>query len=373
MIRFMKRQKATLLLSLTTLLILSIACGSGSSYDGEGIGGPADTTFDQVIGEIERGLETNLRSPQGLLYTSTTDKSFLSETIGLEMLWWVIKEDKNNFDKQLALLKKYFISPGGLLYWKLTNKLKPYYANASIDDLRVCKALILAHKKWGDSTYLDTAKQIADGLLKYCVKDYVLLDGASWQSGGVYGGIKIVGVTGQITLSYPDLETLILLKELNNEWQKVAQRTTGIVLLGALLKEHDVYWAYDLTKESYYDLGEENLINVFLHLFHLSSIGSIPINNVSYFASKVREEKGIFINGVDENIAVYAIASLVFHYSGFQEEADFCLKKLLEFRLENGLLGYLINGGQVNAWAFDNLLALISINTIAKSKTDILK
>jgi len=232
--------KKGMFLTLLAIVLLSLACGSGNSYNG-GIGDAAEPTFYQLKEDIARGLET-LRSPQGLLYTSTTEKSFLSETIGLEMLWRVMIEDKANFDKQYALLKKYFISPGGLLYWKLSANLKPSNANASVDDLRVCKALLLAYKKWGDSNYLSAAKQIADGLLKYCVKDYILLDGASWQSGGIYGGVKITGVINQITLSYPDIETMILLRDINGEWLKVAQKTAGVVLLGATLKEHDVYW-----------------------------------------------------------------------------------------------------------------------------------
>jgi len=44
------------------------------------------------------------------------------------------------------------------------------------------------------------------------------------------------------------------------------------------------------------------------------------------------------------------------------------LKKLFDFRLDNGLLGYLLDGGKVNAWAFDNLLALISLEIAMKSK-----
>lgn len=364
---FLEKRKEVIAIFLATILTISLSCSSGSSYNG-GLGGTDIVTFDQVKTEIERGLESTLRSPQGLLYTSTTDKSFLSETIGLEMLWRVMKEDKNGFDKQLALLKKYFISPIGLLYWKLSTTLKPSNANASIDDLRVCKALILAYRKWGDPDYFNTAKTIADGLLKYCVKDYVLLDGASWQKGGVYGGVKVTGVTPYITLSYPDLETMMLLKEINGDWLKVAQRTAGIVLFGAVLKEGDVYWEYDITKENFFDAGEENLINVFLHLFHLANIGSVPIKNISFWASKIKTENGIYINGVDENIAVYALAGLAFHYSGFVSEADFCIKRMLDFRLNDGLLGYLIDGGQTSAWAFDNLLALIAIEMISKGK-----
>lgn len=367
MIKLLGTVRRLFLILLSVILVVSLSCGGSSSYDG-GFGSTDGITFSQIKEEIERGLESTLRSPQGLLYTSTTDRSFLSETIGLEMLWRVMKEDKNGFDMQFALLKKYFISPIGLLYWKLSATLKPYNANASIDDLRVCKALILAYKKWGDPDYFNTARLIADGLLKYCVKDYVLLDGASWQRGGVYGGVKVTGVTPYITLSYPDLETMMILKEISGDWLKVAQRTAGIVLFGAVLKEGDVYWGYDITKESFFDAGEENLINVFLHLFHLASIGSVPIKNISVWASKLKTEKGIYINGVDENIAVYALAGLSFHCSGFINEADLCIRRMLDFRLSDGLLGYLLAGGQTSAWAFDNLLALIAIDIISKGR-----
>ncbi|MCD6363531.1 MAG: hypothetical protein J7M13_06000 [Synergistetes bacterium] len=352
-----KGGKKFLLFLLISFLIFSSSCGSGS---------PTTLSISDLAVGIKEGVEKQLRSPEGLLYKSTKDKSFLSETIGLELMWHLLDEDKSAFDYQFSLLKKYFISPLGLLYWKISEDFDRFKSNASIDDLRVCKALILAYRKWGDNEYLNTAKEIGNALLKYVIKKDILLDGISWEPAGIFGGISIDQGAKSITLSYPDIQAMLLLKEYNSDWLKVVVKTSGIVLMGALLKGTDVYWGYDIESESYND-RDRNLINEFLHLLHLASAGSVPIDHVRYFAFKLDVEDGIFDENGNENVAVYSLASLLFYESGFYMEAEACLEKLKKFRLDSGLLGYPSEDGGTEAWAFDNLLALIAIETISGS------
>ncbi len=350
-----EKSKGLIIFFLISLLIFSSSCGSGS---------PADLSIKELEEGIKEGLEKCLRSPQGLLYKSTKDKSFLSETIGLEMIWHLIAEDKSAFDCQFSLLKKYFISPVDLLYWKISETFDKCNSNASIDDLRVCRALILAYKKWKDGKYLETARKIGNALLKHSTWKNVLLDGVSWEPAGIFGGIAIDQGKKSITLSYPDIEAMLLLNETDPDWLKVTQKTSGIVLLGALLKKNDVYWGYDIESGTYND-RDKNLINKLLHLLHLASSGSIPINHVRYLAFKLEVEDGIFDESGSENIAVYSLASLLFYESGFYMEAEACLEKLKKFRLDSGLLGYLSEDGGTEAWAFDNLLALIAMKTVS--------
>ncbi|MBC7336994.1 MAG: hypothetical protein H5U01_12100, partial [Clostridia bacterium] len=174
-----RRYKSLFLPPLIILLIFLSSCGSGISS--------LDISMEELKEGIKLGLDKELRSPQGLLYTSTKDKSFLSETIGLEMIWRLLENNKEKFDFQFSLLKQYFISPTNLLYWKITEDFQKLKANATIDDLRVCKALILAYKNWGDTAYIDVAKQIGKALLDYCTYQDILLDGVSWESGGFWG------------------------------------------------------------------------------------------------------------------------------------------------------------------------------------------
>ncbi|KUK13779.1 MAG: hypothetical protein PWQ16_1314 [bacterium] len=354
-----RRYKSLFLPPLIILLIFLSSCGSGISS--------LDISMEELKEGIKLGLDKELRSPQGLLYTSTKDKSFLSETIGLEMIWRLLENNKEKFDFQFSLLKQYFISPTNLLYWKITEDFQKLKANATIDDLRVCKALILAYKNWGDTAYIDVAKQIGKALLDYCTYQDILLDGVSWESGGFWGGIAISQETKSITLSYSDFEAMFLLREINPNWLKVVQRTLGIVLVGALLRESDVYWGYNISDGSYNDNGK-NLINKLLHLLHLASVGSVPIDHVRRLSSKLYTEGGLFDYSGNENIAVYSLAALLFHQSGFYSEAELALDKLKNFRLENGLLGYPSNNIEGEAWAFDNLLALIAIETILQDK-----
>jgi len=356
---FVEKRKRLLFIPLIILMLLFPSCGSETSS--------MDISLEELKEDIKKGLEKELRTPQGLLYTSTKDKSFLSETVGLEMMWHLLEGNKNAFDSQLLLLKRYFISPTNLLYWKVTEAFNGINSNATIDDLRVCRALILAYKTWGDAEYMEVAKKIGKALLDYCIYQDILLDGVSWESAGFFGGIAINQGKRSITLSYPDFEAMFLLKDINPAWIKVIQRTLGIVWVGALLKEEDVYWGYDIDHGTYNDEGK-NLINKMLHLLHLANAGGIPINHVKRIANKLRTEDALLDYQGNENIAVYSLAVLLFQKSGFYSEAELALDKLKKFRLENGLLGYRDNTSKGEAWAFDNLLALLAIETVLKDK-----
>lgn len=61
---FLEKRKEVIAIFLATILTISLSCSSGSSYNG-GLGGTDIVTFDQVKTEIERGLESTLRSPSG--------------------------------------------------------------------------------------------------------------------------------------------------------------------------------------------------------------------------------------------------------------------------------------------------------------------
>lgn len=326
----------------------------------------ADVSASLIRG-IETGLENVLRAPSGVLYTSLADRTLLSETVGLEMFLALVSGDRERFARQAALVEELFLAPTDLLYWRLNRRGKPTDAsNAAIDDLRVCRVLLKASRRWNEPAWAETARRVGEALLEHCTVGGLLVDGTSWKR-GVFKK-KVYPPRAYLTLSYGDVSGMLALGEQKGleGWLPVAQGTLGVLVLG-LNGKRSPYWGYDAEKGCY-DRRDDNLINEMLFLLHLVRAGVVPPEVGSWW-EVYRNFGRIPLPKGGENVAVEAILALVFAEAGRMEEAREVVRGLARFRIltgdARGLLGYCGSGGRVSAWAFDNLLALAAIEMSA--------
>jgi len=327
--------------------------------------------LEQTRREVLKGLDGCLRNVAGLLYTNTEERTFLSESVGLEMMLHLARGDRRSFDRQVKLLKSHFIGPLGLLPWKLEENLTPAEAwNASVDDLRVVRALILSDKLWKIPENLRIAESIGDALLQYNVVDGVLVDGCSWRKSGITGKAKVDNVYGTSTLAYADISAMNLLAEIDPDWVPVFQRMSG-VLLGGLIGRDAPWWLFNPGENSYEETDlDDEVIGKALSLLYLAEAGFVHPSTLEAFSSAALSGKLLDRYG-NENISVISIVALFLHYSGKETEALAVLGRLLDFRNDapvlSGLLGYEESAGKYSAWAFDNLLALLAMEEVLGS------
>ena len=109
----------------------------------------------------------------------------VSEGIGYGMLIMVYMDnDKNNtqqkFDKLWNYYKR-FSNGNGLMHWKISGFNGVNQSGAATDaELDVAVALIMAHKQWDDSRYLNDAKDLISKIYSHEVSGNVLIGGDSW-------------------------------------------------------------------------------------------------------------------------------------------------------------------------------------------------
>jgi len=326
--------------------------------------------LEKMREEISRGLENALRAPCGLLYTNTEERSFLSESVGLEMLVSVNAGDRRSFDRQMEMVKTRFLGPLGLMYWKLKENMEPDEPwNASLDDLRVARALILAHGLWGGQAYLDLALSIGEAVLEYNVTDNVLVDGCSWKK-GVTGKFKVADTYETSTLAYVDVLAMELLAKHDPRWTPVMQRSWGVLAAGVSGRDLPM-WLYD-TGESMYDddSPEDEIIGKMMALSYMAEGGFLPLRAAEH-VRRVSLTGSLTDKYGNENISVIALMSLFLKNAGFSVEAMDKACSLSEFRMDSpgmkGLLGYEESEGCYSAWTFDNLLALLAIDALLQS------
>lgn len=96
----------------------------------------------------------------------TKGHSVLSESEGLMMLYAVNANNKELFDEQFEIVKNMRLK-NGLISWRKEGD-ENSDSSATIDELRIIKALLLAYNRWDKFYYKFYAINIANSLLKTC-------------------------------------------------------------------------------------------------------------------------------------------------------------------------------------------------------------
>ncbi len=328
-------------------------------------------TLLEIRDEVLKGMEEVLRDPSGLLFTNTGERSFLSETVGLEMILHLYRGDRSSFDRQFRLVESRFMGPLGLMAWKITPENgSAELWNASVDDLRVAKALVLADKKWKSADYRKAAMGLGASLLEYNTEGNLLVDGCSWKKPGLTGKSRVDQKYTTSTLAYADITAMRLLSGLDPEWVPVLQRMSGVLIEGMVGRDCPRL-LFESSSGNYEDTGQDDEIIVrTMAMLYLAESGFVNMANLDGTAFAAVSGR-LLDNYGNENISVISLAALYLFHGGRKTEALQTLGRLDNFRNDvpelSGLLGYEESEGVFSAWAFDNLLALLAIETVLQN------
>jgi len=328
-------------------------------------------TLLEIRDEVLKGMEEVLRDHSGLLFTNTGERSFLSETAGLEMILHLYRGDRSSFDRQFRLVESRFMGPLGLMAWKIAPENgSAELWNASVDDLRVAKALVLADKKWESADYRKAAMGLGASLLKYNTEGNLLVDGCSWKKPGLTGKSRVDQKYTTSTLAYADITAMRLLSGLDPEWVPVLQRMSGVLIEGMAGRDCPRL-LFESSSGNYEDTGQDDEIIVrMMAMLYLAESGFVNMANLDSTAFAAVSGR-LLDNYGNENISVISLAALYLFHGGRKTEALQTLGRLDNFRNDvpelSGLLGYEESEGVYSAWAFDNLLALLAIETVLQN------
>ncbi len=178
------------------------------------------------------------------------NEEYLSETLGLWMLYLVESDRKALFEDQTHYLKNYFTAPTGWVYWRI-EKDQVNSCNATLDDLRIAYALKLAGKKWKNKQHTQLAHQIAITLKTLNLRDNYLVES--------YCENPTPDVSDLVDLSYLDLVAMEALVPFDKDWSAVLYRSQKLLYEG----KTKVGFYYDkyVVSQNKYTLQDQNLIN----------------------------------------------------------------------------------------------------------------
>ncbi len=294
----------------------------------------------------------------------------LSESAGLWLESLEMLNDKENFEKQFQVLKKFFILPDGTLSWRLRYENEKWVADphsATIDDLRIVRALIAAADKWNIPGYKDFALKLAHAVKESGVyQDFLLiqtLNKGEWEGPFI------------IDLSYLDLKTMNALMAYDEEWKPIYERSQAL-LIGGMRQNGFIYDKYDVQKNHYYD-QDRNLIN---YLICASRLAESNFSVYSLIEQLIRrwQQDGKILGRYDpetgkplvayESVSVYALVMRLSLIMKQWEFARVIRDKILELsrkQTSSHWQGALCDDA---CHAFDHLQALASLNLAEKEK-----
>ncbi len=293
---------------------------------------------------------------EGLMRTNMKDlpqkempvgQDLLSQSVGLMLLYYVETDQPQAFTAQFKLAQKKLQKENGLFQWR-TRSGQPLAENASADDLRIAKALILAAEHWSEPAWRTEAQNISDNLMRDCVQEGRLLASGAEKA-------------PKAQLYELDLAAMLMLAEFDPEWEVVAKDS-----LKQIQKSRFPYNPfYILSKEddSAYLTVENTLV-----ILHLAQTGQNNMNDLRWL--KFQLKKGpvyASYNSLGKAVsqkelpAIYGILAQIGKYTEDQELYTLACDHLVD--MQNKGFGD-FSGGYTNPQsgdgnAFDQLMALL--------------
>ena len=310
------------------------------------------------------GIYTNF------LYTKnigelSTGHEILSESEGLIMLYWIKVNNKQEFDKHFALLKKEFLFDKKILMWRIKGSYNNItISSSSIDNLRILKALMYAYNKWQDANYYKFFISINSGLLKNNLYKGMLTN---------FYNSDNKSIDYNINLSYIDLYTMQFAGDSGeNKWEAVRLKGLDTIKGGYISDVLPLYKkSYNMKYDEYDEAPTINLIDSLLVVLHLSEIGKERIRTIRWLKDQLKTgalySEYNLKNGKpktkQQSTAVYALAARIGKIIDDESLYNSSIEKMITLQVvdkQSKIYGSFGNTVTLQVFSFDNLEALLA-------------
>lgn len=315
-------------------------------------------------------IEKDLSKPGYGIYTNYLDKSsegditkghsVLSESEGLMMLYAVNANNQELFNEHFDIVKEMRLK-NGLISWRKDGE-ENSPSSATIDELRIIKALLLANNRWGNFYYKFYAINIANSLLKHAEENGILVD-----------YIDNYGKGNTTTLCYLDLPTMKLLSQVDKKWESIYEKSNSIIENGRISESVPLYRKVFYEETQKYD-EDENVDLLLSTIVILNRIEAGENEDLSIKWIKEKFKKDGFLvatydskNGMPtsqvESPSIYSNVALIANYIGDKELFNKAIDKLKYYQIKNKdnvLYGGFGDEKTKSVYSFDNLNALLA-------------
>lgn len=298
---------------------------------------------------LENGFfRTNLLdSPQR---KEASGEDVLSESIGLLMLYYLKEDSPLSFERQVNIVKDYFLNENQLIQWRIRPGEFNTTVSAPIDDLRIIKALIKASEKWHREDYLIFAQDLSFHLMYYAVKDHNLLAYDSKNS-------------PKAPFVYYDFKALQLMVQFHDDWYEILKKNAETIA------HYKVPGRPFYIDRWFYHGREFPMIENLMILMHFGEVGVLCSASLLWLKDEM-DHHGLFglynrkgepLNNL-ESPAVYALVAIIAKLYEDEELYHQAIEHLRRMQiLENTkYCGGFVNLSTLSSFSFDHLLSLLA-------------
>jgi hypothetical protein len=298
----------------------------------------------------------------------TKGHSILSESQGLMLLYYIDRDEKGEFDEVLSYIKDNMLLKSGVISWRIDGG-EAVKTDASIDDLRIVKALLLASERWKDISYRALAFKISKGIKKELLDNNLLADFND-------GNEKSLNTT----ICYLDLPTLKILSNLDSEYKPIYKKALELMERAYLGYNVPLYTkVYDRSTDSFDNENVDMLLSSIVLLNRIET-GEDVSRSIEWLKEKYSKDGGIFsiydrntgttISKI-ESTSIYANLFQIAEKLQDEELYNICKDKLYGYQItdvKSEIYGAYGDAITKNVYSFDNLNALLAWRKFSGNK-----
>lgn len=307
----------------------------------------------------KQGLYTNYLDTHKRTSATATGHEMLSESSGMWLQYLVTTQQWSQFRQFYRQTKTTFNEKGLFSYRYDPRTQKRYPVNATLDDLRIIRALIAYDQAHHTNHYRKEATQRYQNLVNTTIKDGHLVD---------YYDVQARKATTTGSLAYFDLRTLKYFEQ-DTKKGRSAYHKQLVVLRGGYLGDVFPLYAksYQWTTGQYSD-GTLNTSEALETLLHLAEVGQLKATSRRWLVQRVSNhdlENGYTTTGTvsvgGESAANYALVASIF--ATLRDQRHYRIAMNNVWRLQVQQKNSVINGSIGDAktrqvYSYSNLTAL---------------
>jgi hypothetical protein len=323
---------------------------------------------------LEKFIKDKMTHENGGIYTNyldndneknySTGHEVLSESVGLEMLIALKNNDSLSFDELIKLLEDKFQLSNGLFRWRIGVE-KITYVSATIDDLRIYKALNMAYEQWDKIKYKTMAKQLGYNLKNNAMKNDHFINYVNSTERNSNSDI--------LDINYIDLKALTYMKDQYILSDKYINSSLTLISTSQLNEGIPLYFkTYNITNNSFAELDNINMIDSILVAYHLAEVGKLGKKEINWFHKQFDEFGYISTkynkNGnpisEDQSTAIYSMIAQLSKYVEDDKLYYEAIDKLLQFQVvdkNSEIYGSFGDTNKLQVYSYDNLHAWLAL------------
>ncbi|WP_111928022.1 glycosyl hydrolase family 8 [Clostridium tertium] len=305
------------------------------------------------------GIYTNYNniSTEGDL---TKGHDILSESQGMMLNYCLYKNNQEKFNDSFKYIKENMFLKNGLISWRIENN-KSSDVSATIDDLRIARALILGAEEFDNLKYRYYGIKISNGIYKNLIQENRLID--------FHDGYGKSNVT---TLCYLDLYALKLFSLFDDKWNDVYTKSLEIINNGYISDELPLYRKYYDGNIEIFD-NEENIDTLLsiLVILNKAEVNEDISKSVDWIKERLKYigyiSTSYNINTLDESkiesTSIYANIAQIAKVINDEELYNMAINKMKNFQVINeksNIYGSFGNEKTEDVYSYDNLNALLA-------------